>query len=137
MANIRLSHIGVIVKDIKEFSRTLEDIFGARPVSETVKDTEQKAFLKMYKSGESFIELISPASEDSNVQTALKRMGEGLAHLCFETDNLEETLDLVRKHGALVFTKPTPAVLFNRRKVAFAILPNKMIVEFLEVGEIH
>jgi catechol 2,3-dioxygenase-like lactoylglutathione lyase family enzyme len=112
----------------------LEGIFGAKPVSETVEDTEQKAFLKMYKSGESFIELISPAGEGSNVQTALKRIGEGLAHLCLETDNLEETLDLVRKHGALVFTKPTPAVLFSRRRVAFAMLSNKMIVEFLEVG---
>jgi methylmalonyl-CoA/ethylmalonyl-CoA epimerase len=134
MANIKLSHIGVIVKDIQEFSRILEDIFQANPVSEIIEDPEQKAFLKMYKSGECFIELISPASEDSNVQTALRRIGEGLAHLCFETDNLEETLCLARENGALVFTKPTPAVLFNRRKVAFAILPNKMIVEFLEAG---
>lgn len=134
MAKIVLSHIGVIVRDIKGFGQFLENVFNATPISEIVEDPEQKALLRMYKSGDGFIELISPASDDSNVQTALKRIGEGLAHLCFETDDLEETLASAKRNGAVVFTKPTPAVLFNRKKVAFAILPNKIIVEFLETS---
>jgi len=132
MLNIKFSHIGIIVKDIRDFGQLLENVFNAQPVSEIVEDPEQKAFLRMYKSGNSFIELISPAGEDSSVQTALKRLGEGLAHLCFETDDLNLALNYARDNGAVVFSRPTPAVLFGGKKVAFAIFPNKLIIEFKE-----
>jgi len=134
MPDIKLSHIGIIVKNIQEFGQTLERLFCAEPMSQVVEDPNQKAFLQMYRSGQTFIELIAPASEDSNVQTALKRQGEGLAHLCFETDDIDQTLTTVRNQGVLVFRPPTPTVLFVGKKVAFAILPNQMIVEFVEAN---
>ena len=134
MPDVKFSHIGIIVKNIQKFGQILETLLCAEPISEVVEDPNQKAFLQMYRSGETFLELIAPASEDSSVQTALKRHGEGLAHLCFETNDLEQTLKNIRKQGVLVFRSPTPAALFAGKKVAFAILPNQMIVEFVEAN---
>jgi len=92
MENIKFSHIGIIIENIQEFGQILENLFQNKASSDIVEDPKQKAFLQMYRSGRTFIELIAPSSEDSPVHTALKRQGEGLAHLCFETDNLAQAL---------------------------------------------
>lgn len=134
MPNVRFAHIGMITGEMDRFKQIIENIFGAVPVSPVVEDPNQKAFLQMFKSGQTFLELISPVTEKSNVQTALNKNGEGVAHLCFETDDLSKTLDIVHSFGALIFSQPTPAVLFGGKKVAFVMLPNKMIVEFVETG---
>lgn len=132
MSHVKFSHIGIVVKDISKFGEMLERLFSAAPLSKVIEDPNQEAFLRMYRSGETFIELISPASENSHVQKTLTKSGECLAHLCFETDDLDQTLIEARNQGALVFRAPTPAVLFGGKRVAFAMLPNRMIVEFVE-----
>ena len=134
MPKVRFAHIGMITGDMVRCKDMVKQIFGAEPVSPVVADPKQEAFLQMFKSGQTFLELISPMTEESNVQTALNRKGEGVAHLCFETDDLAKTLDIVHALGALVFSQPTPAVLFGGKRVAFVMLPNKMIIEFVENG---
>jgi methylmalonyl-CoA/ethylmalonyl-CoA epimerase len=131
---IRLSHIGIVVRDIGAFSAILRQVCQAEAVSEVVHDPAQQALLQMFRSGDGYLEVIAPDGENSHVHTALKKMGEGLLHLCFETDDLDGTLQRVREEGVLVFRPPTPAVLFGGKRVAFAMLPNRMVVEFVEEG---
>jgi methylmalonyl-CoA epimerase len=131
---LRLAHIGIVVKDLEAFGRTLQEAFGAEPMGPAVVDPAQEARLQMYRSGSSYLELIAPASDDSHVHRVLKRQGEGLLHLCFETDNLDAALEHARQQGMLVFRPPTPAVLLGGKRVAFAMLPNRMVVEFAEEG---
>ncbi len=134
MLNHKLSHIGIIVKDLDEFGDQLEKIFSMKAVSKKVEDPSQDAILKMYKSDATYFEVISPNSETSCLQTILKRNGESLTHLCYETDNIEISLGQIVDAGGLVIKPSIPAVLFGGKKVAFAMLSNKIIIEFVESG---
>jgi methylmalonyl-CoA/ethylmalonyl-CoA epimerase len=134
MEDLKLAHVGIIVKDIEVFGAFLKKVFNVSEMSAKVEDNNQQAFLQMYKSGDCYLELISPNGEKSNVNTAINHFGDHLAHLCFETSDLEATLKRVRGEGVLVFRPPTPAILFDRKKVAFALLPNKIVIEFVEKG---
>lgn len=132
MEDLKLSHVGIIVSDLKQFGGFLNEVLSVQVESPIVEDKNQQAFLQMFKSGSCCLELISPNSESSNVNTAINHFGDHLAHLCFETSDLEATLKRIRDKGVLVFRPPTPAVLFDQKKVAFALLPNKIVVEFAE-----
>jgi methylmalonyl-CoA/ethylmalonyl-CoA epimerase len=134
MLNHKLSHIGVIVKELDPFGELLGHLFSIEAVSAKVEDPSQDAILRMYKSDSCYLELISPNSESSNLHTILKNKGESLTHLCYETSNVDASLSQVVDAGGLVIKPPTPAVLFGGKNVAFAMLPNRMIIEFVESG---
>ena len=134
MENLKFAHIGIVVKDIRAFGELLTQVFGAVAVSDIVEDPAQQALLQMFRIGDGLLELIAPATDDSHVQTVLKRSGESLLHLCFETDDLDAELRRLRSQGVLVFRPPTPAVLFGEKRVAFVMLPNQMVVELVETG---
>lgn len=134
MSDLKFAHVGILVKNIETFAPVLEHLLEARPVSPIVEDPNQQAVLQMFRSGQTLLELVAPAPGPSNVNTALKNSGEGPAHLCFETSDLDLTLERVRQAGGLVFKPPLPAVLFGEKRVAFAMLRNGMVFEFVEVG---
>ena len=131
---MHLAHIGVAVKDIEAAGRLFRDVLGATPASGVVEDPEQQAMLQMFRSGGGYVELVAPASEASHVQHVLARSGEGPIHLCFETEDLDAALATARNQGVLVFRPPVAATLFGGKRVAFGMLPNRMVVEFVEAG---
>jgi len=134
MEELKLAHIGIAVKDIHAFGKMMQDLLQAQPISAVVEDPNQQAFLQMFRSGQTCLELIAPAGEKSHVHTVLKRQGEGLIHMCYETDDLAATLARARKAGMVVFRPPVEAALFGGKKVAFAMMPNTMVIEFVEAG---
>ncbi len=133
MPRPRLAHVGILVRDIAAATPQWE-LLGCRPVSALVQDPSQQAMLQMFRSDSGYLELIAPAGEDSHVNSLLRRRGEGPAHLCFECDDLDVELVRLRSKGVLPFRPPTPAVLFGGKRVAFAMFPGRMIVEFVEPG---
>jgi len=134
MPQVKFAHVGILVKDLDGVARTMTDLLGCTAVAQPVDDPVQEARLLMLESADTLLELIAPASEQSKIHTMLKHRGEGPVHLCFETDDMAATLAAVRKAGGMVFKGPDPAVLFGGRHVAFAMLPNRMMVEFVETG---
>jgi methylmalonyl-CoA/ethylmalonyl-CoA epimerase len=134
VSDLKFAHLGILVKNIEAFAPVLQHLLQARPVSPIIEDPNQQALLQMFRSGQTFLELVAPAPGPSNVNTAIKNGGEGPAHLCFETSDLNRTLERVRQAGGLVFKPPLPAALFGEKRVAFAMLPNGMVFEFVEVG---
>ena len=131
---MKLAHVGIAVRDLAAARDMFTQILGAKVVSAAVEDPAQEAVLQMLLCGDTYVELIAPAGEHSNVETALKAKGEGPLHLCYETADLDETLGQIRRQGAMVFRPATDAVLFGGKRVAFAMMPNRMIVEFVEEG---
>ena len=77
------------------------------------------------------IELIEPVGDDSPVAAHLSK-GGGLAHLCYEVDDLEGTLRDVRQKGGIVISGPVPATAFHERRIAFVILREIGVTEFVE-----
>jgi methylmalonyl-CoA/ethylmalonyl-CoA epimerase len=94
-------------------------------------------FVKLAHS-EILVELVEPLSEQSPVQTFVKR-GNGLYHLCFEVPDLQSQLDLERARHSIIVVNPTNAEAFNSDggRVAFVVRRSGMLLEFLEKRNSH
>lgn len=113
----KIDHIGIAVKKLDEHLSFYKDVLNLPFLG--YKEVEaQKVKVAMFKIGESIIELLEPISEDSPISNYLNKRGEGIHHLCYDVDNIEETLaDLKGKNIKLI--NNAPVVGAKGVKVAF------------------
>ncbi len=93
----------------------------------------QKVKVAFLPIGESEIELVQPAAEDTGTDKFLQTHGAGMHHLCFEVDNIDEMLsDLKSKSIQLINEEP---LVLKGRKMAF-IHPksaNGVLIELYQI----
>ncbi|MDP9484135.1 MAG: methylmalonyl-CoA epimerase [Chloroflexota bacterium] len=102
----RVHHVAVVVRDLDASLRFYRDILGL--ALETVlpipSDRVTIAFLPV---GESKIELVMPTDGTTGVARFLEAKGEGFHHVCFEVEDLAETLTRLAIDGVeLIDTAP-------------------------------
>ena len=87
----KIHHVALIVSSIEDALGLWRDMLGLE--LETIMDIPQDrvriAFLGV---GESKIELVEPTDDTTGVARFLASKGEGFHHVCFEVDDLSETL---------------------------------------------
>ena len=87
----KVHHVALIVADIETALGFWRDALHA-PL-ETVMDIEHdRVRIAFLTAGESKIELVQPTDDTTGVARFLASKGEGFHHVCFEVDNLAETL---------------------------------------------
>lgn len=131
---MKLSHVGIIVKDIHEGIKNHEALYGYKQLSEIVEDPTQKVRVVLMghsKDDPVKLELISPMSEDSPVTELLKKR-QAIYHLCYEVPDIEEAKNKARKNGAVVITKPVEAPLFDDRKICFLYTKDHYVIELVQ-----
>lgn len=103
-----IEHIGVAVKSIEEHLPYYENVLGLKCYNiETVED--QKVKTAFFKIGQTKIELLEPTSEDSTIAKYIEKRGEGVHHIAFATNNVNEALNEVEAKGVkLIDTKARP-----------------------------
>jgi len=94
----KIEHIGIAVKSIEESLKYYEGVLGLKCYAiEEVKDQKVKtAFLKI---GETKLELLEATGNDSPVAKFIEKRGEGVHHIAFDTDNINETLNEIKTKG--------------------------------------
>lgn len=127
---MKIHHVGMLVADVAAGQALIEKFLHAERQSEPIDDPLQSATVQFFSAGGVTIELIAPLGEKSHLRNVLSRAGEHLAHLCYETPDLDGEIARMRQAGALLISRK-PAVAFGGRQVAFLFLPNKMVVELL------
>ncbi|TFG33119.1 methylmalonyl-CoA epimerase [Candidatus Thorarchaeota archaeon] len=138
-SRMKLSHVGIIVKDIAEGIKNHEALYGYKQLSDIVEDTTQKVRVVIMGHSENDpvkIELISPLGEDSPV-TELLNKRQAIYHLCYEVTDIEEAKNKARKNGAIVISKPVKAPLFDDRKICFLFTKDHYVIELVESGYNH
>jgi methylmalonyl-CoA/ethylmalonyl-CoA epimerase len=116
--SLRIDHVGVAVRSIDETLAVYRalGIEEGRDSRETVPG--QKVRVAFLPVGESRIELLEPASEDSPVAKFLSKRGPGVHHVCFAVEDLESALaELSGKGFRLIHTSPVPGA--GGKRVAF------------------
>ncbi|AEI13832.1 methylmalonyl-CoA epimerase [Flexistipes sinusarabici DSM 4947] len=93
----KIDHIGIAVKSLEEAVRFYETLGVSVESYEEV--TSQKVKVAFIKLGDSNVELLEPTSEDSPVAKFLEKKGEGIHHLCYEVNDVSESLDIMKKDG--------------------------------------
>jgi methylmalonyl-CoA/ethylmalonyl-CoA epimerase len=94
----RIHHVAVLVADLDDSLHFWHDLLGIAPskVSEIPAEAARIAFLPL---GETQIELVQPAMQDSGLSRFLARHGPGLHHLCLQVDDLADFLEQLKSKG--------------------------------------
>lgn len=112
----KINHVAIAVSDVDGALEFWRDALGLK-VDHIEDVPSQKSTVVFIPVGESEIELVKPASEDSGVAKFLAERGGGMHHLCFEVDNIEEMLADLKQKGIRLINE-TPLELPGR-KLAF------------------
>ncbi len=134
MISLKFSHIGVAVPSIEQALPTYQAVFGYVILSGPFHDPVQKVsvcFLGTGEFGDLVTELVAPADEHSPISKILAN-GVGAYHICYEVEDIEDTLAYVRSKGCIVIGKPAPAVAFEGRRIAWFYTPTRQLVEVVE-----
>lgn len=133
---MKFHHIGIACYDIEKSAQFY--ISQGYSKTATVYDTIQNVNICFCEKigGETCVELISPNDDTSPVCKNLQKNGVSPYHICYETDNLEETVLELKKQKFLMVSKPVPAVAFESRRVCFLFNKDVGLIELVESGDL-
>lgn len=93
-----IEHIGIAVTDLENAIKFYENILGVKCYNiEEVPD--QKVRTAFFKIGQTKIELLQSTDPEGPVGKFIEKKGEGIHHLAFAVDNIEEHLSDAEKKG--------------------------------------
>jgi len=102
----KIDHIGIAVKSIEKTSELLSNILGLKVAGEEIVE-EQKVKVAFLPLGDSELELLESISPESAIARFIEKKGEGIQHIAFRVDNIEEILEKLKKEGVrLIDEKP-------------------------------
>lgn len=101
-----IEHIGIAVKNLDESIKQFEKMLGVKCYKiEEVKD--QKVNTAFFKIGETKIELLEATSNESPIAKFIEKKGEGLHHIAFAVNEIQEKLNSMKEKGFnLIDEKP-------------------------------
>lgn len=91
-----INHIGIAVKDLDASIETFRKLFGFEDIHREVVE-KQKVSVGSFKVGDVLIELTMPTADDSPIAKFLEKRGEGIHHIAFNTDNIENDLENLKE----------------------------------------
>ena len=128
----RIDHIGIAVRSIEKTSELLSNILGLKVAGEEIVE-EQKVKVAFLPLGDSELELLESTSPEGPIARFIEKKGEGIQHIAFRVNNIEEVLEKLKKEGVrLIDEKPRYGA--GGAKIAF-IHPkstNGILVELCE-----
>jgi len=92
-----IHHINYVVKDLVPQIAYLEKVLGCKPIIEGLEGRNVKT--ARFPIGDAWIVLVQPLSEEGEVARILAERGEGLFLLSLGIDNLDSSLNTLKKRG--------------------------------------
>ena len=131
----KIDHIGIAVRSIEKTSELLNNILGLKVAGEEIVE-EQKVKVAFLPLGDSELELLESTSPEGPIARFIEKKGEGIQHIAFRVNNIEEVLEKLKKGGVrLIDEKPRYGA--GGAKIAF-LHPkstNGILVELCERNE--
>ena len=133
-ARFRFHHLGLAVPDMDQARAVYEEQFGYQLLDGPYEEPSQQAILAFVGTGDAgdvCIELIAPLGDDSHIHNHLKQ-GKGAYHVCYEVDDIEQTVADLKAERWIHVSGPTPTVTFHGRAIAWMFAPTRQLVEFVQ-----
>ena len=106
MAIKRIDHIAIAVQDLNQSLGFWEHALGLH-VHEVRNVPEQAVDIAFLPVGASEVELVKPVTADSGIAKWMAKRGPGIHHICFEVDDIRQTLaDLSAQGKELIDQEP-------------------------------
>lgn len=128
----KIDHVGVAVKSCDPALEFYENALGIKSVgSETVE--EQKVTTVFLPVGDSEVELLESTSHDGAIAKFIEKRGEGIQHICFRVENIEEALKELKEKGIKLIDE-TPRKGAGGARIAF-LHPKSTFGVLIELSE--
>ncbi|MFH5832750.1 methylmalonyl-CoA epimerase [Halalkalibaculum sp. DA384] len=114
---MRIDHIGIAVSDLEDAIATYESLLDSECYKREVVAGQQTE-TAFFRTGESKVELLGSTAPDSVIQKYIEKHGEGMHHVAFEVENIDEELKRLKRKGfALLNEEPVEGA--DNKLVAF------------------
>ncbi len=106
MKVLKIDHLGIAVNSVEEGKKFWSDVLGLEfEGAETVE--EQKVTTAFFPVGQSEVELLESTSPDGPVAKYIEKKGQGIQHIAFRVENIDEALKELKEKGIrLIDEKP-------------------------------
>ena len=132
MKVLKIDHLGIAVHSIEEAKKLFQDTLGLKfEGSETV--TEQKVTTAFFPVGDSEVELLESTAPDGPIAKYLEKRGEGIQHIAFRVENIEEALAELKEKGIRLIDEK-PRLGAGGAKIAF-LHPKSTHGVLIEISE--
>ncbi len=99
-----IEHIGIAVSNLEDAINFYEQTLGLKCYAvEEVKD--QKVKTAFFKIGQTKIELLESTAEDGPIAKFIEKRGQGIHHMAFATNGIEESLKDAEEKGVRLIDK--------------------------------
>jgi len=114
---IRIEHLGIAVSNMNESITLFENLLNTKCYKTEGVESEgvKTAFFQV---GDSKIELLEATNPDSPIAKYLAKQGQGIHHIAFEVENIEEELKRLRALG-FVLIHEIPKRGADNKRIAF------------------
>ena len=117
MKLLRIDHLGIAVNTIDDGKNFWTDVLGLA-VTDTDTVEAQKTTTAFLPVGESEVELLESTTEDGPVAKFIEKKGQGIQHVAFAVENIEEALQELKDKGIQLIDQK-PRIGAGGAKIAF------------------
>ena len=130
---MKFNHIGIFLSNIKTGETFFKKIIKIKRKSRIFFDIKLGVKVRfLYDDSGICYEIVAPYGKNNPVNKVLKKKGNILNHVAYETKNLKKTINYLRKINCAPITKPQSAKAFNNRKIIFFLTPLNFIIEIIQ-----
>lgn len=127
-----IDHIGIAVKSIDQAGKFYTDVLGLK-IMDIENVAEQKVNVAFLPITDSEVELLQSTHDDGPVAKFIEAKGEGIQHIAYRVENIEEALAELKAKGIrLIDEKPRKGA--GGAKIAF-IHPKETYGVLVEICE--
>jgi len=98
MKALKVDHIGIAVKNLDETLKFYTDVLGLEMGGTEVVE-EQKVKVAFLPIGDTEVELLESTSDDGPIAKFIEKNGEGVQHIAFKVDDIEEAIAYMQEKG--------------------------------------
>ena len=113
----KIEHIGIAVRDLENANQIFEDILKTSSYKTESVDSES-VITSFYKVGPNKIELLQATNPDSPIARFIDKKGEGIHHIAFAVDNVEDEIKRLTAKGYRLINQ-TPKNGADNKLIAF------------------
>ncbi|HPZ75121.1 MAG TPA: VOC family protein [Candidatus Pacearchaeota archaeon] len=128
---MKVHHIGYAVKNLDEAFNIFK-LLGFEKENEKVIDDKRNVKILFIHNREYRIELIESLGENSPIRNILKKSGSTPYHLCYESENILEDIELLKNNNFILISELSESRAINDKKVCFLYNKQIGIIELVE-----
>jgi len=112
----KIEHIGIAVKDLEAANELYESLLGVVPYKQE-KVPSEGVTTSFFQTGDSKVELLMATDPNSPIAKFIEKRGEGLHHLAFAVEDIDQEVQRLVKAGFQVLNEQPKLGADNKRIV--------------------